>query len=202
VYGILTDPEARGDNRTEVNYGHQREPALLLANVLRAFNATGFDGGNSQSDGYLNPQITSSDQDMFRPPSVFSYYPPDFPIPGVVPLTLAPELAIFSPVTTFKRGNSIINTMLRTGVQKNTTNPYGPAPNGTKLDLSALLALGGSTEDMVDYLDGLLLHRTMSADMRAALIDAINAVAPSNPLRRAQYAAYLVLTSSQYQVQR
>jgi len=36
---ILLDPEARGDVKTDPNYGHLREPVLLMTHLLRAFNA-------------------------------------------------------------------------------------------------------------------------------------------------------------------
>ena len=37
---ILLDPEARGDVKNDPNYGHLREPVLLMTSLLRAFNAT------------------------------------------------------------------------------------------------------------------------------------------------------------------
>jgi hypothetical protein len=55
---------------------------------------------------------------------------------------------------------------------------------------------------MAEYLNGLLLHGTMSQPFRDQLVQAITAVAASNQTKRAKTAAYLVLTSAQYQVQR
>ena len=48
----------------------------------------------------------------------------------------------------------------------------------------------------------LLLHGTMSPAMRSAIIAAVNVIPASDTLSRARTAAYLVTTSSQYQVQR
>ena len=48
----------------------------------------------------------------------------------------------------------------------------------------------------------LLLHGTMSAEMREIIRRAVAAVAASNSLKRARTAVYLVATSSQYQVER
>src|SRR5262249_3473104 len=115
--------------------------------------------------------------------------------PGSV---LGPEFGIYSTVTSLKRAN-LINNMLRNAVPRNTTNPFGPAPNGTRLDLSALVGL--DPDGMADYLNR-LLHGTMSDDMRAGIVDAVSAVAANNPFKRAWTAVYLVFTSSQYQVQR
>jgi len=55
---------------------------------------------------------------------------------------------------------------------------------------------------MVEALNTLLLHGTMSAAMRDSIVGAVSAVAASNPLKRARTAVYLVATSSQYQVER
>jgi hypothetical protein len=55
---------------------------------------------------------------------------------------------------------------------------------------------------LVDALNTLLLHGTMSNEMRTSIITAVNAVAASNSLKRARTAVYLVLTSSQYQVEK
>jgi hypothetical protein len=38
--------------------------------------------------------------------------------------------------------------------------------------------------------------------MRSSIITAVNAVAASNPLKRARTAVYLITTSSQYQVEK
>jgi hypothetical protein len=43
---------------------------------------------------------------------------------------------------------------------------------------------------------------SMSSEMRASVIQAVTAVAATNPRGRVQQAVYLVCTSSQYQVQR
>ena len=67
---------------------------------------------------------------------------------------------------------------------------------------SPLLPLASNPGALVDALNTLLLHGTMSAEMRDSIIDAVLAVAPSNPLKRARTAVYLVATSSQYQVER
>ena len=42
----------------------------------------------------------------------------------------------------------------------------------------------------------------MSDELRASIVDAVNAVDASDPLGRAEQALYLVAVSSQYQVER
>jgi len=47
-----------------------------------------------------------------------------------------------------------------------------------------------------------MMHGAMSAQMKSTILTAVQAVASTNSLLRAQTAIYLVATSSQYQVQR
>ena len=191
---ILLDPEARGDLKTDPQYGRLRHPAQFAANVLRAFNARSADL-TTTSDGYINPQAVSMGMDVFRPPSVFSYYPPGYVVQGTGGAR-GPEFGILSTSTALRRAN-FINTMAfsRIAVGAN-------SPNGTSLDLSGMQALAGNPAQLVDALNALLMHGSMSANMRNSIITAVTAVPASNPLKRARTAVYLVTTSSQYQVQR
>ncbi len=196
VLAILLDPEARGDFKSDPAYGHLREPSLFICNLLRAFNAQSADG-KKPSDGYLDPQSVAMGMDVFRPPSVFSY----FPIGKVVGSTgtqpvLGPEFGIDTTATALTRAN-FVNTMVFGKIGTGTN-----SPNGTALNLSGLLVLALDPPKLVDTLDTLLMHGSMPSDMRDAIITAVNAVASTNPLKRAQTALYLVATSSQYQVQR
>jgi uncharacterized protein (DUF1800 family) len=196
VRALLLDPEARGDVKTDPNYGHLREPALFVANILRAFNARSANGSTT-SDGYLNPQITPMDQDLFRPPSVFSYYPPDYLAPGTTDV-LGPEFGILSATTALRRAN-FVNAIVYATIAVSAN-----APTGTSIDQSGLQALAGDPAALVAELDRVLLHGTMSTAMRDSIVTAVNAVpAGTNQMRdRARAALYLVATSSQYQVQR
>jgi uncharacterized protein (DUF1800 family) len=195
VRNILLDPEARGDVKTDPNYGKLREPAQYVNNILRAFNATSDGVLGSQSRGGDMPG--SLDQPLFQPTTVFSYYMPDYQVPGTK--VLGPQFQILSTLTTLRRAN-VANTLIYSGVGTGANNP-----TGTQLNISALDAL--ATNDatggqLVDQLNALLLHGTMSAQMKSAIMTAIQSIPTSNPHGRAQTAAYLVVTSSQYDVQR
>jgi Protein of unknown function (DUF1800) len=194
VRAILLDEEARGDLKTEPHYGHLRNPAQFVANILRAFNARSADGG-TESDGYLNPRISPMGMDLFRPQSVFSYYPPGYVVAGTNGAR-GPEFGILSTSTALQRAN-FVNTMVfsRIAVSAN-------APNGTAIDLTPMQAFAGDPAQLVDALNALMLHGSMSAAMRQSIMQAVAAVPVSNPLKRARTAVYLVATSSQYQVQR
>jgi uncharacterized protein (DUF1800 family) len=209
VQAILLDPEARGDVKTDPNYGKLREPAQYVINILRAFNAKSFDK-QSTSDGVLGGRSSTDftgtlDQPIFQPTTVFSYYQPDYEVPGTK--ILGPAFGILSTSRTLLRAN-VVNTLIYTGVTTNTTpTPASPdRPRGTSLDLANLEALSDTPSAIADVLNGLMLHGTMSSQMRTSLINAIGTIndadLPTRRRKRAQTAAYLVATSSQYDIQR
>jgi hypothetical protein len=73
---------------------------------------------------------------------------------------------------------------------------------GTRLDLAPYQALAGDPVALADRLDRDLLAGTMSPGMKSAIVTAVNAVGASDTLNRARTAAYLVVTSPQFQVSR
>jgi Protein of unknown function (DUF1800) len=194
IRAILLDPEARGDVKTDPNYGRLREPAQLVTNLCRAFNAKSANH-QSTSDGYLDPQTTVMGQDLFRPPTVFSYFQPDNVLPGSASV-LAPEFGILTSYTSLKRINFVNTMALTAGVAVNSPN----APKGTSLDFTAWLPLAADPGALTDAVGSLLLHGTMSSQMRTSVVNAVAAVAPGNALKRVRTAVYLVASSSQYQV--
>ncbi|MGI8735238.1 MAG: DUF1800 domain-containing protein [Pyrinomonadaceae bacterium] len=207
VQAVLLDPEARGDVKTDPNYGKLREPAQHIIGVLRALNVKSFDK-TSTSDGVLG--IRSSvdfagtlDQPIFLPATVFSYYQPGYEVPGIK--LVGPAFGILSTATTLRRANNI-NTLIYSGVTANATPAQSPdRPRGTSVDLANLEAVALTPSAMLDQLNALMLHGTMSTQMRTSLTTAINAIPTTDTnfaRKRAQMAAYLVATSSQYDIQR
>jgi uncharacterized protein (DUF1800 family) len=194
VRAILLDPEARGDTKIDPNYGHLRQPVLFITSVLRAFNPHSADG-TAPSDGYLNPQAVNMGMDLFRPPSVFSYFSPSGTVPGTTGVR-GPEFALFTTSTALRRDN-FVNTMVFSRIATGSNSPAG-----TSIDLSPYQPLAGNPGALVDALNSLLLHGTMSSDMRSSIITAVNAVAATNTLKRVRTAVYLITTSSQYQVEK
>ena len=211
VQAILLDPEARGDVKTAPNFGRLREPAQYITGFLRAFNVKSFDK-QSTSDGSLGSRSSndftgSLDQPIFQPTTVFSYYQAGYEVPGTK--ILGPAFGILSTSTTLRRANNI-NTLIYTGVTANTSpTPLSPdRPRGTSIDIANFEAMAVNPNDgqVVDALNALLLHGTMSAQMRTSVITAMNAINDSNLTtrhqKRARAAVYLVATSSQYDIQR
>ncbi|HEU4713311.1 MAG TPA: DUF1800 domain-containing protein [Pyrinomonadaceae bacterium] len=208
IQAILLDPEARGDLKTAPNYGKLREPAQYVNGFLRAFNVKSFDK-TSTSDGVLGSRggdfTGSLDQPIFQPATVFSYYQPAYEVPGTK--ILGPAFGILSTTTTLRRANAI-NTLTYSGVSVNST-PTAASPDrprGTSIDIANLEAMAANPLDVVNYLDALLLHGTMHAQMRTSIVNALSLINDANLTtrhqKRARTAVYLVATSSQYDIQR
>lgn len=216
IRAILLDPEARGDAKTDPNYGKLREPVQFATNYLRAFGVRSADR-TTLSDGYLlgRGEYTGMGQIPFQSPTVFNYYPPSYVIPGTS--TVGPEFALMTTGTAIQRANFVNRFIFTNGGtspdQYPLPVPVGPpnAPNGTSIDVSDLQALSASDptgNSLLDELNRRLLHGTMTAQMRSTILPVITSVTQSTPatgpqtLSRVQQAIYLVATSSQYQVQR
>jgi hypothetical protein len=219
VRAILLDPEARGDRKNADNYGHLKEPVLYVNNLMRLFGAKA-DDLTADSDGYLSPFAVNMGQDVFRPPSVFSYFSPSKVAVGGNPPVLGPELQLQTTSTALQRANFVGGWAFfafapgtprervrgpgtaPSGTDPVTGHPLVPTgPVGTAVDVSFLLPLAGDPQALADELNRLMLHGTMTPEMKADLVTAVAAVAGTNPRKRVRTAVYLVATSSQYQVQ-
>ena len=214
IRAILLDPEARGNFKTDPDYGHLREPVLFVTNVLRPFSPQANTGANAtcnnQIDGVINGITVPLDQDVFNPPTVFNYYPMDYQIPNTN--LSGPEFGIFSTGTALKRPNFINQMFFGNGVTPvNSGNPNSTAnggnyiPCGTRIILTRFqtLAQTDSTGNLlVDTINRELMHGSMSPQVRTHILTAVQAVSSANTMKRARTALYLALTSSQYQVQR
>ncbi|MEO8433997.1 MAG: DUF1800 domain-containing protein [Pyrinomonadaceae bacterium] len=202
ITAILLDPEARGDVKSAPTYGRLREPVQLMTNLLRNFNAT--------SDGVLTTNVSGAGsfttplgQDIFNPPTVFSYFPQDYGLPGTN--LFGPEFGILDTSTTFSRAN-FVNTLFLAnsgnGVPVNNPN----RPLGTQLNYSSYQAMAASCTaqscQLVDALNAAMMHGAMSAAMMSNIVNAVTTVSSADPAGRTRTAIYLIATSSQYQVER
>jgi len=202
VSEILLDPEARGDLKTAPDYGHLREPVLLALNLLRTFNAT--TDGNLSTNGTREGLLIDMGQNPFNPPTVFSYYPADFGLPGTN--LIGPEYGLLDTSTSYKRANFVNTLMMTSNISVNTGQDR---PSGTQVNYSSfqnILTGGGTPQNLVDALDTAMMHTTMSSAMKTNIVTAITSITNVNlttqAQQRTQTAIYLIATSSQYQVAR
>ncbi|HLQ79212.1 MAG TPA: DUF1800 family protein, partial [Terriglobia bacterium] len=195
VKAILLDPEARGDNRDPIaqpNYGKLREPVLFMTNILRSLNGV--------SDGILNNPgggigTLDMSQDLFNAPSVFNYFPPTARVP--LENAVGPEFAVFSSLTALRRDN-FVNQVIFSTIAPSPPN----RPLGTSINLASFTPLAANPDQLIEALNSLMLHSSMSADTRQIIKTAVSAVPAASALTRVRTAVYLIATSSQYQVQR
>jgi hypothetical protein len=168
-----------------------------MTNLARIFPARSF-SGEELSDGGLNTPMTKLEQIPFNSPTVFNYYPPDHVVPGT---TLnAPEFALLNTASSTSRTN-FLHALIFDGITANITDSL----RGTSLDLSAAVASAQNDptgNELLDYLNYLMMHGAMTPEQRSSILTAIAAVPASNPAFRAKTAIYLIAVSSQYQIQR
>jgi uncharacterized protein (DUF1800 family) len=191
VRAILTDTEARGAAPATNLFGHLREPAVFITSTLRSL------GG--QSDGVLpRSASTAMGQPIFSPDTVFSFYPPSYQIPGTH--TVAPEFGIDNAATALARAN-FINTVIMQGGAA--ANPTVTGSTGTTINL-APLSSAADTAALIAQLNQSLMHGSLPSDASNIILAAANSAAANStdPLAAARSAAYLILTSAQYQVER
>ncbi len=181
IAAILTDPEARaGDDAssaTNATFGHLREPVLLLANLLRGLNAT------LGSSSAINRYTAELGENLFYPPTVFSYFSPLYTLEDGEP---APEFQIYSAQTAADRAD-IVTAML-----------YGTLDKSTTVNLTPFLPKGNDLSGMMDTIGYAFLHDAMSSSLRSAALSA--ATAATGAKAQAQAALFVVLTSSEYQI--
>jgi hypothetical protein len=144
---------------------------------------------------FLRAQANAMSQTVFNAPSVFNFYPPDY---------VVRHHDSRAGVRAAKHDHGIRTDQLRelAGVFHDQSGSTVYGATGTQLDWSALTALAANPSALVDKLNRLLLHGTMSTAAQSAVVTAVNAVSATDALGRAKAAFYLVATSSQYQVER
>ena len=200
VRAILLDPEARGDSKSDRAYGKVKEPVLHVTSFLRVMNAT--------SDGYFAFAKTQDlNQRVFEAPSVFNYYPWDFPLAQSEGL-VSPASKLMGGALDHERHNFVFNYTLLDDIL-GTARDYKPNPalgskSGTKVYWRMWEAM--TVDQQIAHMDLMLLNNTMSTAQKAALRTAMNAVEGGSKAqlarKRAQTGLYVVLTSPQFQVDR
>ena len=194
VKAILLDAEARGSAKTDPVYGKLREPALFLTHLLRGLNCTGGMWGVPQRSRGMS-------QNVFSPPSVFSFFQPDFRVVVNGQAILAPPAQLLTSATIIQRMN-VLNELLFDRIQPGgDPNPTGSDTTSVVFDFSPWDQLAPNPAALVDGLNQSLMHNSMSPEMRQMVIDAVTSI-QNNPRLRTQTAIYIIASSMQYQVQR
>lgn len=195
VAAVLLDDSARYRGTPMPRTGHLRSPILLFTGAIRALNGE-TDGG---SLGWWWGETLR--QHVFRPPSVFSYYPTDFPVAGT--RRIGPEFGIHNTNGALNRLNYLSYLLDNGG---SAPDPSIPRAVGTRIRANDFQSDASDAGVLVDRLSNIVLGRPLAATPRTKVIEAVEywntTHAPSDwKLRRVNTAAYLVLASPDYQVQ-
>lgn len=196
VAAVLLDSEARSLLVSDRRAGKLRSPVLHITGILRAL------GGTTDGAPFTWWWGERLMQHTFRAPSVFSYYPPDFPVPGPAGL-VGPEFGIHNARTALTRLNLVTYLVDWNGSQPDASIP---GATGTFLDTTAFQRDAGNTGVMVDRLSRLLLGKLVEEPARTEIIRAANYWSKDNAAtdwrdRRVRAAAWLLLNSPDYMVQ-
>ncbi|MEQ1948207.1 MAG: DUF1800 domain-containing protein [Bryobacteraceae bacterium] len=188
IKAILLDFEARlgdssfGAGLTDVSsFGALKEPVLFLIQTLRGLGAQVNDSNTLASRG------SALGQNIFFPPTVFSYYSPLYDIPGTT--LLGPEFQINTRSTAIERVNQI-NTLI-----------YGNYGTGATVDYGIWTYLASTPSTFADTIGFIFLHGDMPSDYRKQVVSAITGTTGSN-LEKARAGLYVTLTSGYYSVKK
>ena len=197
VKAILLDQEARNlAFVVDPQHGKLQEPFLRVTHVLRAFrySVSGsllpYDFGSAVSE-------TTIGQYPMSAPSVFNFYLPDYEPPGAISAAglVGPEFQILNSVFGILTPNALYNLV------------NGSAVGSFTLDLAPQTALGDNTTALIDNIDLLLTHGTLSAGTRTQVTNAVNgvttAMVPSGSTlaqTKARLAVYLIVVSPDFAV--
>ena len=196
IKAILLDQEARNPAFiVDPEHGKLREPFLRVTHLLRAFNFV----VPPHVLPYNFPFATAAalGQYPLSAPSVFNFYLPDYEPPGVIGGAglVGPEFQILNSDSGVKTLNAFYSVIERA------LGEIFP------LDLSPQAQLSGSTAMLVDNVDLLLTHGTLSDQTRAKVIAAVDGVTstmvPSGSslgITKAHMAVYLIMVSPDYAV--
>ena len=193
IAAILLDAEARTASPS-ATAGRLREPAQFFTGVLRALN------GRTDGDALGWWWGEALRQHAFRSPSVFNFYPPDYPVAGTS--LVGPAFALHSTNAALQRVNYVNYLVFWNGSAPQTD---VPGALGTRVDLSAFVADASDPGRLVDRLSLLALGAPLPTAARTVVVNAVAAYTQQNSgnsylTNRVRQAAYLVFASPNYQV--
>jgi uncharacterized protein (DUF1800 family) len=181
VRAILTHTDAGVTTPTS---GKLAEPVLFVVSQLRALNATVTD------HPFMSDKVAEMGQNVFFPPSVFSYFSPGYRVrnTGTPPLG-GPEFQGLTTVTALVRANFVGRLI---------SNGFGDA---VAIDYTQFNNRAANPADLVDYVGLVFTGGRLSAQQRSEIIAAVGA-STTNATERVRTALYLTLVPASSQVDR
>lgn len=198
VRAILTDAEARGPQLSTP--GKLKEPVLAMTSLARAIGFT--------TDGYVfQVRDTTFGQPVMRAPSVFNFYPDDFPLPGSATLR-SPASKLLTSANQLRLHNLVYDWTVSgdPGRAEYAAAASMPNTSGTAPVWADWEAIGDNVDAMVDRINLLLFANGLGKTQRDALKAAGTAITNADPKlqarKRAQMMLYIAATSPMFLVDR
>ena len=212
IAAVLLDSEARDDASADsAGAGKLREPIILMVNAVRALNGY-TDGERMGKYGWGS----SLSQPVFNSPSVFNFYTPDYPLPGAGAGVVAPQFQLVNANTSIawvNFANDIVYWWHNKGAGL-AAKAGMPGAIGTKVSYVSWEADAPDANKLIDRLDRVLTGGKVSTSGRSAIATALASYTSNDTWladannqsswqrERVKTAAYLLLASSHFQVQR
>ncbi|MBY9064159.1 DUF1800 family protein [Sphingomonas yunnanensis] len=200
VRAILLDPEARGDEPRGADAGKVKEPVLVMTGVARAIGLATDGVAFVQRDANLG-------QPVFGAPSVFNFYPADYPLAGQ-PALVSPASKLLSAGNATWIHNLVYNWTILGEANRGEWNfDMGlPRFTGSQPNWQGWEAISDDPDRLVAMVNLLLLNNSANDAQRGALRSAILSVRNSNATvqahKRAQVALYIAASSPNFLVDR
>ncbi|WP_168355852.1 DUF1800 family protein [Sphingomonas gei] len=198
VRAILTDGEARA--APGAASGKVKEPVLLMAGLARVIGFT--------TDGYaFVNRDTGMGQPVMRAPSVFNFYPIDYPLPGSLTLK-SPASKLLNTSNVLRWHNFVYDWTVGGDATRAEFSVASGMPNSslTQPLWSGWEAFGTDLDSMVARIDLLMFANTLTTAQKDALKAAATAVTNADPLiqarKRAQMMLYVAASSPLFLVDR
>lgn len=200
IRAILTDTEARTTgNDSKSPAAKVKEPILMMTALMRVV-------GMSTSGYPFVTQDANLGQGVFRSPSVFNFYPPDYPLPGNTNIKSPPSKLVTT--TNVLRVHNLIYNWTIAGDQNRGEFVNDPGLinwTSSRTDWTAWENLR-DIDAAIAEIDLLMLGTRMTDQQKAALKAAATAITNTDPAlqarRRAQTMIYIVATSPHFLVDR
>jgi uncharacterized protein (DUF1800 family) len=203
IKAVLLDSEARNEpNLNNAGIGKLREPALRIANWMRAFNA------KSTSTLFritnLDDPLSGLAQTPMRSPTVFNFYRPGY----VPPNSGIANAALVSPEMQITAETSVVGYLnyMRDAI----SNGVGTSRD-VKADYSTLTPLANDANALINQVNLLLMSNQMSSTLRSQIVAAVNSIAiPTSSassadaakLNRVYLSIYLTMAAPEYLTQK
>jgi uncharacterized protein (DUF1800 family) len=203
VRAILLDPEARGDEPRGGGAGKVKEPVLVMTALVRAIGL--------QTDGTgMTLRDTALGQPVFQAPSVFNFYPPDYPLARSSGL-VSPASKLLSAGGTVALQNFVYDWTMKgepnRGDWNFNNNLDSTASSANSVPLwGGWEAIGTDPDRLVAVVNLLMLNNSATESqkqaLRAAALSITNTNAQNQARRRAQALLYIAASSPAFLVDR